>query len=241
MTVSTSDSKAEIAFIKRTYRRLPANSPRPRLYKLFVEKFGRTDVTYSKFKVLCQKLGLKAVSGGRGHLCYGRASDLSSSELHFLESGRDLSPQELHEAFVKKFDRSDLTEQGLYCRAKRMGFRRSTGQRDRPIGFEVIERSGYISIKTNRKSKIRREQWRFKHVLLWEEKNGPVPKGHRLKCIDGNKTNTDPSNWECVPNGVLSRLNKRGFNDAPFALKPTIMAVAKLEHALSEGKRRRRT
>lgn len=238
MTVPTSYSKAEIAFINRTYLQLPANSPRPHLYKMFVEKFGRTDVTYSKFKVLCQKLGLKAVSGGRGHLWYGRASDLSSSELHFLESGRDLSPQELHEAFVKKFDRSDLTEQGLYCRARRMGLRRSTGQRDRPIGFEVIDRGGYISIKTDRKSKIRREQWRFKHLLLWEEKNGPIPNGHKLKCIDGNRSNPDPSNWECVPSGMVSRLNRRGFDGAPAEMKPTIMAVAKLEHALNERRRR---
>ena len=60
MTTRTSYSKAEIAFIRRTYRRLPANSPRPNLFKVFVEKFGRTDVRYSNFKRLCQKLGLKA-------------------------------------------------------------------------------------------------------------------------------------------------------------------------------------
>lgn len=235
MTVSTSYSKAEIAFIKRTYRRLPANSPRPRLYKLFVEKFGRTDVTYSKFKVLCQKLGLKAVSGGRGHLCYGH--DMSPSERRFLENGCDLPPRALHEGFVKKFGRSDLTKEALYYRAKNRGLRSSTWRLDRPVGFEVVDSDGYIRVKTDRKSKSRREQWRPKHILLWEEKNGPTAKGHKLKCIDGNRSNPDPSNWECVPNGVLSRLNKRGFNDASAALKPTIMAVAKLEHALNEAKR----
>lgn len=46
----------------------------------------------------------------------------------------------------------------------------------------------------------------------------------------------DPSNWECVPNGVLSRLHKRGFEGAPAELKSTIMAVAKLEHQIHRAK-----
>jgi hypothetical protein len=27
-----------------------------------------------------------------------------------------------------------------------------------------------------------------------------------LKCLDGNKQNTDPSNWEAVPRALLPRL-----------------------------------
>jgi hypothetical protein len=61
-----------------------------------------------------------------------------------------------------------------------------------------------------------------------------------LKCLDGNKLNTDPSNWEAVSCGLLPRLNGaggRGYEAAPPELKPTIMAVAKLEHiAASRGK-----
>lgn len=76
-----------------------------------------------------------------------------------------------------------------------------------------------------------------KHKWLWEKKNGPVPKGHALKCLDGNKANTSPSNWEAVPRGLLPRLNGkcgRDYDNAPAELKPTIMAVAKLEHQLRE-------
>jgi hypothetical protein len=78
--------------------------------------------------------------------------------------------------------------------------------------------------------------WIPKHVVLWEALHGVIPNGRVLKCIDGDRTNTDPSNWESVPYGVVGRLSKHGFRDAPAELKPTIMAVAKLEHALSEGK-----
>lgn len=236
MTTRTSYSKAEIAFIKRTYRRLPASSPRPRLYKLFVEKFGRTDVRYSNFKRLCQELGLKASHSTR--VSSMSMAVLSPAELRFLERGRDLSPQELHEEFVRKFGRSDLTEQALYNRAKRKGFRRSTGPRDKPIGSETVSSDGYVWVKADHKNdRPYRGQWHRKHTLLWERKNGPMPRGHRLKCIDGNKSNTDPSNWECVPLGVLSRLRKRRFKDAPAELKSTIMAVTRLEHELRRGAR----
>lgn len=79
-----------------------------------------------------------------------------------------------------------------------------------------------------------------KHRWLWEQAHGPIPKEMALKCLDGDKTNTDPSNWELVPRGMLPRLNggrakKRiGYDNAPAELKPTIMAVAKLEHQIHE-------
>ncbi len=82
-----------------------------------------------------------------------------------------------------------------------------------------------------------------KHRWLWEKANGPIARGMALKCLDGDKTNTDPSNWELVPRGLLPRLNggrnKRrvAYDDAPAALKPTIMAVARLEHQLRERQR----
>jgi len=73
----------------------------------------------------------------------------------------------------------------------------------------------------------------FKHKWLWERANGPVPKGMVLKCLDGNKLNCDPSNWEAIPMALQPRLNGRfgrGYDHADPELKPTIMAIAKLEH-----------
>lgn len=73
-----------------------------------------------------------------------------------------------------------------------------------------------------------------KHRLLWEQANGPIPDGHVLKCLDGDKSNADPWNWELIPIGMLPRLNGksgRNYDTAAAELKPTIMAVAKLEHA----------
>ncbi|ETX26698.1 HNH endonuclease signature motif containing protein [Roseivivax isoporae] len=83
----------------------------------------------------------------------------------------------------------------------------------------------------------------LKHRYLWEQANGPVPEGMRLKCLDGDKTNCDPSNWEAVPLALAPRLNGRfgrGYDSAPTELKPTIFATAKLEHAAREVARKRR-
>jgi hypothetical protein len=84
-----------------------------------------------------------------------------------------------------------------------------------------------------------------KHRWLWEKLHGPIPSGMALKCLDGNKLNIDPSNWELVPRAILPRLNggknKRhiAYDSAPDALKPAIMAVAKLEHQVRERTRGR--
>jgi hypothetical protein len=109
----------------------------------------------------------------------------------------------------------------------------------RGAGHESIDAFGYVWLIVDRKNPYtgaatRRVQ---KHKWLWEKLNGPVPKGCALKCLDGNKANTSPANWEAVPRGLLPRLNGksgRDYDNAPVEVKPTIMAVAKLEHQLRE-------
>lgn len=82
-----------------------------------------------------------------------------------------------------------------------------------------------------------------KHRWLWEQKHGPIPKGMALKCKDGDKTHTDPDNWELIPRGALPRLNggtrKKhiAYDAAPAELKPALMAVAKLEHKVRESRK----
>lgn len=109
----------------------------------------------------------------------------------------------------------------------------------KPIGTERLSKDGYLERKINDDMPLQ-SRWRAVHLVRWEEINGRLPKGHALKSLDGNKLNTDPSNWELVPRGLLPRLNGkhgRRYDDAPAELKPTIMAVAKLDHRLAEKRR----
>lgn len=103
-------------------------------------------------------------------------------------------------------------------------------------GHEKVASHGYVEIsveETNPHTGFER-RYVLKHRWLWMKANGPIPDGMVLKC-KGDVLNTDPSNWDLVPRGLLPRLNGksgRGYDDAPAELKPTIMAVAKLEHRL---------
>jgi hypothetical protein len=106
-------------------------------------------------------------------------------------------------------------------------------------GHEHIRKpDGYVEIsvkETNPHTGFER-RYVLKHRWLWEQANGPIPDGMVLKC-KGDVLNTDPSNWELVPRALLPRLNGRfgrGYDEAPAELKPTIMAVAKLEHQLRD-------
>lgn len=108
----------------------------------------------------------------------------------------------------------------------------------KPIGAERFSKEGYLERKIHDGLPLQ-SRWRGVHIVNWEELNGPVPKGHCLKCLDGDRLNTDPSNWELVSRAVLARLNKsqNRYDTAPAELKPAIMAIAKLRDRLGQKQR----
>jgi len=61
--------------------------------------------------------------------------------------------------------------------------------------------------------------------------------------LDGNRLNTDPTNWLCIPRGVLPRLNGgratrvMAYDTAPDELKPVLMTMARVDHKASELRR----
>lgn len=59
-------------------------------------------------------------------------------------------------------------------------------------GHERVTKDGYVEVR------IRKGVYRLKHIVEWEKINGKLPKGHCLKCQDGNMENTDPSNWNLI-------------------------------------------
>jgi hypothetical protein len=106
------------------------------------------------------------------------------------------------------------------------------------LGHERINVDGYVEVsiaETNPHTGFER-RYVHKHVWLWERANGPVPDGHCLKCLDGDKTNTSPANWECIPRAVLARLNggrnrkRLAYDAASPEVKPVLMTIAKIEH-----------
>lgn len=104
------------------------------------------------------------------------------------------------------------------------------------LGHERLSKDGYVEISIGEINPHTGFERRYvlKHRWLWEKMHGPVPDGMCLKC-KGERLNTDPSNWELIPRALLPRLDGRfgrGYESAPAEIKPTILAVAKLEHEI---------
>jgi hypothetical protein len=107
------------------------------------------------------------------------------------------------------------------------------------LGHERVSKDGYVEISiaaTNPHTGYGR-RYVLKHRYVWEQANGPIPAGHALKCLDGNKQNCDPSNWEAVPRSLLPRLaggnryrRVLAFDDAEPEIRPALLAIAKLQH-----------
>lgn len=188
--------------------------PRAEMHALFVQVFGRTDVSVDNLKALCVRKGWKT----------GRSGRFTKGQISHNAGKKGLRYAGSEKAWFKK---------GQIPHTWRGPGHESIDNKDGYVWLIVAETNPYTGAATRRV---------LKHKWLWEQANGPVPKGHVLKCLDGDKTNCDPSNWECIPQALLPRLNGRfgrNYDSAPPELRPLILATAKLEHAAREARKPR--
>lgn len=191
--------------------------PIPAYHAAFVERFDRPDVSAVNLHSLRKRKGWKT----------GRTGQFSKGQVP-----------------ANKGQRCEPGKGGLHPNARRTQFR--PGERTgvavklyQPIGTEKVRGDGYLYRKTNDGMPLQ-ARWRAVHLINWEAINGTVPAGHCLKCLDGNKLNTDPANWKLVSRGVLSRLNggrhrkRLPFDHAHPEVKPAVMALAEFEQAVHE-------
>lgn len=90
-----------------------------------------------------------------------------------------------------------------------------------PVGSERINADGYHVIKISEP-----KEWRFKHLLVWEENRGKIPKGHAVIFGDKNRDNLDPNNLILVTKKQLLVLirNKLIQGDADLTRTGVIIA-----------------
>jgi len=185
--------------------------PRREAHAAFCATFGRTDVSFANFKALCTRKGWK--TGRTGRIEKGNIPANKGKPCPPGKGGRH--PNAIATQFRKGL------RQGIAIRLYK------------PIGTERLSKDGYLERKTNDDMPLQ-GRWRAVHLVEWEAVNGPIPKGHCLKCLDGNKLNTSPSNWALIPRALLPRLGGRygfKFDAAAPEVRPSMMAVAKLKHA----------
>lgn len=103
----------------------------------------------------------------------------------------------------------------------------------RPVGSERITKDGYTEIKIAEPNK-----WRLKHIVLWEEENGPMPKGHALIFLDGDKTNIDIKNLKLISRRKLLVMNKNKLIKKDAEITKTGSIIADLLIKIDENKKR---
>lgn len=188
-----------------------AHLPRRLLHAAFYYVFLRDDVSQSNLTALCKRKGWLTGRDGR------------------FQPGQE-PPNKGRKGFTPPG-----SEKGWFRKG-------NVPHTARGAGHESIDKAGYVWIIVNETNPHTGAPTRraMKHRWLWEQAHGPVPDGHVLKCLDGDKANTDPENWTLVPRALLPRLAgrwSRSYDDAPEEIKPTLLAIAKLEHAAREARR----
>lgn len=72
-------------------------------------------------------------------------------------------------------------------------------------------------------------RYKHKHVWIWEQANEPVPEGHAVVFADGNKLNCVLENLILLTRAELLCVNMHDYKNQPAEIKPTILALAKVE------------
>jgi hypothetical protein len=197
---------------ERDYIRSVSQWPRHEAHASFCQKFRRDEVSLKNFNSLCKRNGW--LTGRTGCFVKGEVPHNKGKQCEPGKGGRHPNARR------SQFKKGNLPHNTKY------------------LGHERVSKDGYVEISVNQPNPHTGFERRYvlKHKWLWEQLHGPVPEGHALKALDSNPLNTDPSNWEPVPRGVLARLNGGRFrktvpyDDAQPEIKPLVMASAKLKH-----------
>lgn len=102
----------------------------------------------------------------------------------------------------------------------------------RPVGSERINVDGYIEVKVADPNK-----WKLKQRVVWEEANGPIPKGHAILFGDGNSLNVSIDNLILVSRKQLATLNKHNLIQDHVELTKAGIIVADIYLKIGERKK----
>lgn len=109
----------------------------------------------------------------------------------------------------------------------------------KPIGYERITKDGYIEVKVKMRpsSPLCKDNFILKHRLIWEEANGPIPKGYKVTFLDGNKQNCVFENLALVTNAEHLQMTRKGLRSECPHLTETGILVARAGIAVHKKKK----
>lgn len=108
-----------------------------------------------------------------------------------------------------------------------------------PVGTIVVNSDGYKLRKKQMEGSLW-ERWEFLHRAVWEEHNGPVPKGMVVTFRDSNKLNCDIDNLMLITKGENCTLTRCGYRSEDPELTGVGLQVVRLKQAVSKAKKKRK-
>lgn len=109
----------------------------------------------------------------------------------------------------------------------------------KPIGYERITKDGYIEVKVKMRpsNHLCNDNFVFKHRLVWEAANGPIPSGYVVIFRDGDKQNCELSNLCLIKRAGHRVMNKRGLRSSNPDITDAGVLVARVRTAIYSKKK----
>ena len=101
------------------------------------------------------------------------------------------------------------------------------------VGDEAWTTDGYLKVKIAEPNK-----WRQKHILVWEEHNGPVPEGFMVTFKDQDHANCSIENLALISKSENAIMNCQGLRSEDPKLTETGILLARLKNKISQAEKR---
>jgi len=112
----------------------------------------------------------------------------------------------------------------------------------KPIGTERLSKDGYLERKVSdvlpkpgasraECARIIARRWRGVHLIVWEAANGPIPHGHAVVFVNGDKTDIRLDNLTLITRADLMRRNT--IHNLPAPLPQAIRLLGALNRKIN--------
>lgn len=134
---------------------------------------------------------------------------------------------------------TNYTEKQVSSYYRKHGLRSGVAARYMPIGT-LIFRKGEWYYEKVAEGPNSNENWKSKHIMVWEAANGPVPDGHMITFLNGDRTDYALENLALCPYDVGMEMNhaKLRFSDARLTKTGMLIAKVNLQTRAKQKKRR---
>lgn len=128
-----------------------------------------------------------------------------------------------HESFNKGLKQADYMSPESIKKTKATRFKKGNIPHNTNYdGHERINVDGYIE------QRIRRGVYRLKHRIVWEKKNGPIPKGCLVVFKNGNPLDCSIKNLELITKEENMLRNSK--HDYPREIIPSMALVSRIKN-----------